>query len=80
MLITDERIERLIEVIKDNSENDFNHSNLYLTILERWKQGDFSKVDEDHNDIWRLQGGTIGKATGILSNQEEQEFINTHFD
>ena len=39
---------------------------------------DFSQVDQDHNTVWRLQGGTIGEATGILTPKEEQAYIESH--
>ncbi|WP_353893760.1 DUF6241 domain-containing protein [Proteinivorax hydrogeniformans] len=29
-----------------------------LDILYRWQSGDFSKADQDHNTVWRFQGGT----------------------
>ncbi|RDW16029.1 hypothetical protein CWR48_17735 [Oceanobacillus arenosus] len=49
----------------------------YRDILERWDKGDFSRVDQDHNAIWQIQNGTVGKATGILSPGEEQEYIDS---
>ncbi len=73
-LITDERIEWLLQGL-DKVELGENEST-YQAILERWQAGDFSQVDEDHNAIWRMQGGTIGKATGILSESAEKAFIN----
>lgn len=75
--ITPERINRLIEVIE---ANDYEHKSLYLEILNNWKDGDFSKSDHEHNEMWRLQGGTIGEATGLLSSAEEKEFIEQHFN
>nr|WP_238482656.1 DUF6241 domain-containing protein [Lederbergia galactosidilytica] len=70
--ITPERIDWLLHGLK---QTDFKSASLYKDILERWKEGDFSKVDKDHNAIWQLQGGTIGKATGILSPEEEETFL-----
>ncbi|MFD1850086.1 DUF6241 domain-containing protein [Oceanobacillus bengalensis] len=69
-----ERIQWLLEgldVVEINNET------VYRKILERWAEGDFSKVDDDHNAIWTLQGGTIGEATGILSPEEEQAYIES---
>ncbi|MFA9560303.1 DUF6241 domain-containing protein [Evansella sp. AB-rgal1] len=76
MRITEERIDRLIEVVEANS---FRHEGLYLSILKRWQNGDFSRAVEDHNDIWKLQGGTIGKATRLLTEEEERIYIETHY-
>ncbi|MGP4073287.1 DUF6241 domain-containing protein [Piscibacillus sp. B03] len=74
--ITDERIAWLQESL-DASEESLKHYNLYKSILDRWAAGDFSRADEDHNAIWKLQGGTIGRATGILSAEEERAYINS---
>ncbi|MEK5205291.1 PRK06770 family protein [Bacillus sp. FSL R10-2789] len=50
-----------------------------LAIAERWANGDFSKIVEDHNYFWTEQEGNIGKATGALSATEEQTFILNNF-
>lgn len=70
--ITNERIQFLISVIETGS---YENSDLLLEILNRWKEADFTKADKEHNAIWRLQGGTIGKATGVMSPEEEKEYI-----
>ena len=76
--INDERIEWLLDGLAlEESQAELTDLNVYQDILERWKEADFSRVDEDHNTIWRLQGGTIGKATGILSLEEEQLYIDS---
>ncbi|WP_411675014.1 DUF6241 domain-containing protein [Cytobacillus kochii] len=49
-------------------------------MLDKWSKGDFSNVDNDHNYFWSLQNGTIGKATGILSPEEEEAFIEKYFE
>jgi hypothetical protein len=48
-----------------------------LDILNRWAEGDFSRADKDHNAIWNVQGGTIGEATGVMSPEEEQQYLET---
>lgn len=77
--LTTERVTRLIDVIETN-KNEYTNSSLYLRILNRWLENDFSQIDRDHNEIWSLQGGTIGKATGILSYEEELEYIEKYYD
>lgn len=77
--LTTERVTRLIVVIKTN-QNEYENSELYLNILNRWAENDFSRIDRDHNAVWSLQGGTIGKATGILSYEEELEYIEKYYD
>lgn len=74
--ITQDRIEVLLNYVQ---EQDFEHKELYVDILGRWREGDFSRAHKDHNAIWELQGGTVGKATGLLSKEEEAAFIEKHF-
>ena len=75
--MTQPRIERMIEVVE---ASDHQNGELYLEILNRWVVGDFSRAVYDHNAIWKLQGGTIGKATGLLSPDEEKQFIQQYYD
>ncbi|SFB11462.1 MULTISPECIES: DUF6241 domain-containing protein [unclassified Bacillus (in: firmicutes)] len=76
--LTPERVNRLITVVEQNKEKYMN-AEVYLDILERWAMYDFSVADEDHNAIWRLQGGSIGEAISVLSAEDEAEFIQEHF-
>ncbi|SEI91957.1 hypothetical protein SAMN04488127_0791 [Bhargavaea ginsengi] len=50
-----------------------------IQIIAKWENGDFSEADEDHNYIWKLQNGTLGKARGLLSKEEELLFIEEWF-
>src|SRR5690625_4610589 len=72
--ITDERIEWLLKSLEINYESLY-EGKTYRDILSKWKNGNFSQVDQDHNVIWRLQGGSIGEATGILNAEEEKEYV-----
>lgn len=74
--ITPQHINRLIEIVKNN---DFENADLYLEILNSWKEGDFSNIVDDHNAIWELQDGTVGEATGVLSPKEEKQYIDENF-
>jgi Family of unknown function (DUF6241) len=76
--ITPDRISRLIDVVEANEMN-YQQSDLYLDILKRWSKGDFSSASRDHNSIWKLQGGTVGEAKGLLSKEEEQKYIEKNF-
>lgn len=53
-----------------------------LEILNRWKKGDFSAVDRDHNIIWNIQDGSVGEAKGIMTKEQfiEDTFRNTEKD
>lgn len=72
--ITDERIYWLLEGM---AELQLEYADVYQRILAKWADGDFLEVDNDHNTIWKLQGGTVGEATGILSEEDEGEFIKS---
>ncbi|MFD1019644.1 DUF6241 domain-containing protein [Thalassobacillus hwangdonensis] len=72
--INDTRIDWLL---KGLDEAELEHEQTYRRILEKWKAGDFSTADQDHNAIWSLQGGTIGKATGVLSPSEEAAYLKS---
>lgn len=71
--------ETINDVYEIVSKSSFERKESLLEILERWKSGDFSKADEDHNYFWTYQGGTVGKAYGIMSKNEEVEFIKNNF-
>lgn len=75
--ITDKRINWLLDAV-DHNKPLLNNTDKYTEILTRWKNDDFSQIDDDHNFVWNLQGGTKGaeKATGILSDEEEKAYIN----
>ncbi|WJY28049.1 DUF6241 domain-containing protein [Sporosarcina trichiuri] len=77
--MTQDRVERLTEVVEKNKKKYGKNADVYLDILQRWSNDDFSAVDQDHNTIWDMQGGTVGKATGILTIEQEQEFIRKHY-
>ncbi|MBU8914627.1 hypothetical protein BGM25_01025 [Bacillus sp. FJAT-29953] len=76
--LTKERVERLLEIVNTHPAK-YENATLYIAILNRWDKGEFSRVDNDHNAIWNLQGGTIGKATGVLSLDEEKAYIEKNF-
>lgn len=71
------RIKWLLEGL---DQVDVKYASVYREILEKWEKGNFQEVDEDHNKIWNLQGGTVGKATGILSAEEEQQFLKEKYN
>ncbi|WP_078390744.1 DUF6241 domain-containing protein [Shouchella patagoniensis] len=76
--ITEDRIERLLYVAERNADT-YKHGNQYVEMLKRWNDGDFSKAVRDHNFIWDLWGGTVGKATRLLTPGEIEKYNETHF-
>lgn len=59
-----------------NNSNDLVHEDVYTDILRKWQKKNFNEVDQDHNSVWNLQGGTVGEATGILTEEEEKDYVN----
>lgn len=74
--LTQERVNRLIDVVEANN---FISATVFLDILNRWANNDFTRADDDHNAIWDLQEGNVGKASGLLSIEEERAFIKKYF-
>jgi hypothetical protein len=77
--LTTERVKRLIQVVEANRK-EYEYADLYLDILRAWEKGNFDHVVMNHNAIWSLQGGTVGKAYGVASPEEEIKFIQENFD
>ena len=73
--MTDERIVFLLNVVENGQ---YENREVLLDILTRWKEGDFSQADDDHNAVWGLQGGTIGEATGIMTAEQEQQYLQEY--
>lgn len=69
-----------IKIVKEHVlANHFKSEKFFLEILSRWEAGDFTKVDKDHNDLWEAQDGNIGEAKGIMTEEQEQMFIEENF-
>lgn len=76
--ITEQKVNAVYDEIKNRNFEDPELKEILLQI-EPWLNGNFDNVVEVHNDVWNWQGGTIGKATGKLSPEEEKEFIIEHY-
>ncbi|MEI5906974.1 DUF6241 domain-containing protein [Bacillus spongiae] len=74
--MSDNTINQVYEFI---STSNFSKKDDLLRITEKWKNGDFSSIVQDHNYFWEYQGGTVGKAYGVMSSQEEATFIENNF-
>lgn len=77
--ITEDRLERLLQVA-EQQESSYKEGSLYVSILTYWNDGDFSNAVADHNSIWKLQNGTVGKATRLLTADEINEYNEKHFE
>ncbi|MRG86767.1 DUF6241 domain-containing protein [Salinibacillus xinjiangensis] len=69
-------IEQVNKVIE---QGNFERKTELLDMVEKWEDGNFSTADEDHNFLWSIKEGNVGKAYGILSLQEEIKYIHDHF-
>ncbi|MBT2654199.1 hypothetical protein J7E81_02935 [Bacillus sp. ISL-18] len=74
--ITEEDINLMLRTLEVTN---YDHEDYYRKVLTSWKRGDFSNAVEVHNKIWEWQGGNIGKATRLLTPQEEKEYIKKNF-
>ena len=74
--MSENTINQVIDVL---SQGQFNNKDELLEIMNKWKNGNFTQIDLDHNYFWNLQGGTVGKAYGTLNPEEEAEFIKNNF-
>ena len=50
----------------------YEHEDMYIDILTRWKDRDFTEGVEDHNRPWTLLGGTVGRATDLQPEVKEE--------
>ncbi len=75
--ITNERIDWLLSALEE-TEHQIVYYAQYKDILMKWKNLDYSTIVEDHNFVWEKLGGLDeggGKATGILTEEDEQNYI-----
>lgn len=70
--MTPERIDWLLEKVQ---EAEFEHEEVYVEILTKWQKGDFATAHIDHNRVWSLLNGTVGKATGVMTEEEEKDYL-----
>ena len=75
--ITDALIDDMIATLEREM---FENEAFYLEVLTAWNEGNFDNAVDAHNEIWSLQGGSIGQATRLLTPQEEKDYIEIHFD
>lgn len=62
-------------------ENRINNINILekdklLTILQSWKNNDFSDIVNDHNYVWSRLGGSVGKAFKPNNNIVDGKYKN----
>ncbi|GAE93296.1 hypothetical protein JCM21714_2367 [Gracilibacillus boraciitolerans JCM 21714] len=75
--ITEERMELMLNIAE---ESNFTHRDFYIETLTSWQNDNFSNAVEVHNYIWEQQNGTIGRATRMLTDEEQQQYIEKYFE
>ena len=78
--MTDARIDDML-VILDQVEDtgDYEHYDLYEQALMKWKNGNYENTVYIHNELWSLNNGSVGKASRLLSADEEHAFVEEHY-
>lgn len=76
--MTPARIDEMIKILRAN-EGAYEAYDFYEQSLTAWEQGDFSNAVKVHNTIWEWHNGTVGRATGMMSKEQEAEFVEKHF-
>ncbi|MFH5837237.1 DUF6241 domain-containing protein [Proteiniclasticum sp. C24MP] len=62
--LTLENIDQLLIKVEEFNGRDEIKEEVF-DILQRWKNGDFSRAHNNHSYVWIKLGGTVGKATGV---------------
>ena len=77
--ITADKVQKLYDVIKNKDFKKGSNKQMLLDILEPWTRKDFTNAVSAHNSVWSYQKGNIGKATRLLTPQEELDYIEKEF-
>lgn len=79
--MTADQIDRMLGILKsvEETEDHYENYDFYKKSLKAWDKGDFSNAVTVHNTIWEWQNGSIGKANGLMSEEEEREYIERNF-
>jgi hypothetical protein len=67
--------ERILYLLGELDKGDYKNEQVYREILVKWQDGNFSEADHDHNEVWSLQNGSVGRAEGLLSAEEEAAYL-----
>lgn len=74
--ISQENIDNLLAIV---AASDYKMKAFYRRTLEEWEKGDFVNAVDVHNKIWHMHRGTVGKATRLMTEEEEQAYIQAKF-
>jgi len=76
--MTPERIEEMLKILRAN-EGAYEEYEFYEQSLTAWEEGNFSNAVNVHNTIWEWHNGTVGRATGLLSEEQEARYVEDNF-
>ncbi|RNF39589.1 DUF6241 domain-containing protein [Planococcus salinus] len=76
--MTPENIRDMLMIARAN-EVYYKHSDFYEETLLTWQNGDFSNAVYVHNTIWDWHNGTVGRATGLMTPEQEERYVNMFF-
>lgn len=74
-----DNIRNMLTIVRDNAGL-YEHAAFYENTLVAWEEGNFSNAVAVHNTIWAWHNGTVGKATGLMTPEQEAEYVKTHFE
>lgn len=73
-----ENIGNMLKIVRENKDL-YRHGDFYEETLTAWENGDFSNAVTVHNTIWNWHNGTVGRATGLMSAEQEAEYVEKNF-
>lgn len=76
--MSEENIGNMLKIVKENYDY-YDHSDFYENTLLAWQNDDFSNAVSVHNTIWNWHKGSVGRATGLMSPEQEAEYVESHF-
>ena len=78
--MTDARIDDMLAILDQvEGTGEYEHYDLYEQALMKWKNGNFENAVYVHNELWSLNNGSVGRASRLLSADEEQAFVDEHY-
>lgn len=77
--MTPETIDNMLKIARANEEV-YEESEFYEKTLTAWEQGDFTNSINVHNTIWEWHDGTVGRATGLMTPEQEARYVEEFFN
>ncbi|MBT2581195.1 DUF6241 domain-containing protein [Planococcus sp. ISL-109] len=76
--MTPETIDNMLKIARVN-EGIYKQSAFYEKTLTAWEQGDFTNAVTVHNTIWDWHNGSVGRATGLMTAEQEARYVEDRF-